>query len=321
MLSCNVQRPSKRKSMNILIAGASGFIGHELVHALKKNNHHITAIGRNKTTLLRTYSNNITCYTWDELPTLNANQFDAVINLCGLNISASRWNDTIKKQLIDSRVCTSEILIHWIIKHQAKPHFLCANAVGIYGVQKNDDRTAFDEDTFIDMKEPRDFLSEIGVRWQTALQPAIDYGMPVTIARFGVVLKKGQGMLKKLFPSFYLGLGSTIGDGEQCISWIHIDDVVSGITFLLNKPDLNGAFNLTSPYPVTQSQFAHEFAACLHRPLLLKMPAFLIRLLFGEMGEYLLLKGQRVLPKRLLDAGYSFIYPKLAQALQNEFKN
>ncbi len=305
--------------MNILIAGASGFIGHALVRALKSE-HQITTLGRNKSTLLRAFSKQMRSCTWDELPKLNATQFDAVINLCGLNIAASRWNDKIKKQLIESRVNTCDKLIQWIIKGEAKPHFICANAVGIYGIQAIDDLSTFDEDSPINIEHPRDFLSEIGTRWQSALQPAIDYGMPVTSTRFGVVLQKGQGMLKKLFPSFYCGLGSIVGDGEQCISWVHIDDVVGGIEFILNNPTLTGPVNLTSPYPVHQTQFAEDLAGCLHRPLFLRMPAFLIRLLFGEMGDCLLLKGQRVLPKRLLEADYVFKYPKLPQALQREFE-
>ncbi|MDP3706311.1 MAG: TIGR01777 family oxidoreductase [Legionellaceae bacterium] len=306
--------------MNILIAGASGFIGHALVRSLKID-HHITVLGRNKSTLQREFSNAATCCTWDELSQLDAKQFDAIINLCGFNIAASKWSEAVKKQLIDSRVSTSTILIHWLIKHQAKPHFICANAVGIYGLQDNGDQSAFDEDTLINTKNPPDFLSKIGVCWQEALQPAIDYGIPVTTTRFGVVLQKGQGMLKKLFPSFYLGLGAIIGDGQQSLSWVHINDVVGAITFLLNKPELTGAFNLTSPYPVSQKEFSHKLATCLHRPLFLKMPAFFIRLLFGEMGECLLLKGQRVVPKRLFEAGYQFQYPKLNQALQREFSN
>ena len=238
--------------MNILIAGASGFVGQELIRALKIN-HHVTALGREKTRLLRDVSSNVTCCIWDELPNLNANDYDAVINLCGYNISASRWSEGVKKQLIDSRVNTSATLIQWIIKHQAKPHFFCANAVGIYGLQDNSDPVAFNEDTPIDVGNPRDFPSEIGIRWQEALQPAEDYGMQVTTLRFGVVLKKGGGMLKKLVPSFYFGLGSIVGDGKQCISWVHMDDVVGAIIFLLNKPELTGALNITSPNPVSQS--------------------------------------------------------------------
>lgn len=304
--------------MNILIAGASGFIGHELTRALKSE-HNITTLGRKKSILLRDFPPDIPCYTWDELATLNANQFDAVINLCGFNIAASRWNDKIKKQLIDSRVSTCDQLTRWIIKHQAKPHFICANAVGIYGLQDQGDTRTFDEHTPINFDNPTDFLSEIGIRWQRALLPAQEYGMPVTSARFGVVLKKGQGMLKKLFPSFYFGLGSIIGNGKQYISWVHIDDVVGGLTFILNNPTLAGAINLTAPHPVTQAQFAHTLATCLHRPLFLKMPATIIRILFGEMGDCLLLKGQRVIPTRIQEAGYSFQYPKLEHALQHEF--
>ena len=115
--------------MNILLAGASGFVGQELIRALKPN-HYITALGRKKTGLLRDTSDHVTHCTWDELSTLNANDYDAVINLCGYNIAASRWTEQVKKQLIDSRVKTSDTLIQWVISHHAKPHFLCANAVG-----------------------------------------------------------------------------------------------------------------------------------------------------------------------------------------------
>ncbi len=304
--------------MNILLAGASGFVGQELIRALKPN-HYITALGRKKTGLLRDTSDHVTHCTWDELSTLNANDYDAVINLCGYNIAASRWTEQVKKQLIDSRVKTSDTLIQWVISHHAKPHFLCANAVGIYGLQDNGDPASFDEDTPIDLDHPRDFLSEIGIRWQQVLQPAVDYGMSVTTLRFGVVLKKNGGMLKKLIPSFYLCLGSIVGDGRQMISWVHMDDIVSAIIFLLNKPELTGAINITSPNPASQAQFSQVMAATMHRPLFLTMPAFLIRALFGEMGDCLLLKGQRVLPKRLIEAGYEFHHPQLAEALQHKF--
>lgn len=305
--------------MRILIAGGSGFIGKALVQAWQSA-HHITIIGRNKTKLMRAFPSPIVTGTWEELETFHAHDYDAVINLCGDNIGAARWNNAIKKRIIDSRVTSTQVLSQWMMSQQAKPHFLCANAVGIYGLQSNVDKTIYDEDTTIDMAHPSDFMSEIGIRWQIALQPAIDAGIPVTVTRFGVVLQKKQGMLKKLAPSFYLGLGSIIGDGAQTLSWIHIDDLVGALTFLLQDPALLGPINITSPQPVTQAQFAQTLAATLHRPLFLKLPAILIRLLFGEMGECLLLKGQRVLPKRLLIAGYDFQYPALASALEHEFQ-
>ena len=305
--------------MNLLIAGASGFIGQKLVAALRSE-HQITVLGRDISTLERHFSEPIGLCTWDTLSELDAKSFDAVVNLCGYNIAASRWSDAIKQQLIDSRVNTSKDLIQWIKQYEAKPHFICANAVGIYGMQNNGDSQAFDEDTFINEAHPIDFLSEIGIRWQQALQSAITYGMKVTSTRFGVVLGKGEGMLKQLSPSFNWGLGSIIGDGKQIISWVHIEDVVAGLIFLLHHPEWTGPFNLTSPYPVSQAEFARTLAKTMHRPLLFSMPAVAIHLLFGEMGDCLLLKGQRVLPKRLLASGYTFRYPDLASALSQCFK-
>lgn len=308
----------KDNRVNVLIAGASGFIGHKLVKVLQSD-HLITVLGRDIANLQRNFSEPVNIVTWEMLPDLEASTYDAVINLCGYNIAALRWSDTVKKQLIDSRVKTTATLVDWAITQQAKPQFICANAVGIYGMQDNADNTELDEDSPIDFENPRDFLSEIGVRWQQALQPAIDYGMNVTTTRFGIVLGKGGGVLKKLSLSFYMGFGSIIGDGKQIMSWVHIDDVVNAIIFLLNKPELTGAFNLTSPNPVAQAEFARALATTMHRPLFLKMPAFVIRMLFGEMGECLLLKGQRVVPNRLIEAGYDFCYPNLMDALQHEY--
>lgn len=304
--------------MNVLIAGASGFIGHKLVTALQKDNC-ITVLGRDMSNLANHFSKPINIISWDKLPDLDATKYDAIINLCGYNIAASRWNEDVKKQLIESRVNTTVALVDWLIKHHAKPHFICANAVGIYGMQDNKDDKELDEDSYIDFEHPRDFMSEIGVRWQSALQPAIDYGINVTITRFGVVLGKGGGVLKKLTPSFYMGLGSIIGDGQQIMSWVHIDDIVGALKFLLSKPELTGVFNITSPNPVSQAEFARTLATVMHRPLLLKMPAFVIRVLFGEMGECLLLKGQRVVPNRLVESGYNFCYPQLIEALRHEY--
>ena len=305
--------------MNILVAGASGFIGTELVEALELQ-HTITVLGRNIHRLQKRFSKKITIKTWEQLYQLDATNYDAIINLCGHNIAASRWNKRVKEELIHSRVDTNSQLISWLGKQNAKPHFICANAVGIYGLQINGDPGQFDEHSPIDILQPRDFLSEVGVRWQESLAPAIEQGIPVTTIRLGVVLKKGQGLLKKLALSFHMGMGGVLGDGTQIISWVHIDDVIASILFLLNRPDLTGAVNITSPNPVSQEQFAKLLAKTLHRPLLLKIPATIIRMLLGEMGDCLLLRGQRVMPKRLIEEGYQFAYPNCADALTREFQ-
>ncbi|WP_242602193.1 TIGR01777 family oxidoreductase [Legionella nagasakiensis] len=305
-------------TMNILLAGGTGFIGSELVDSFHAE-HQITVLGRDHHHIQRVFGKRVQACTWQRLSSLEAGHYDVVINLCGHNIAASRWTESAKKLIIESRVKTNAMLIQWLIDHQCKPHYYSANAVGIYGVQDKDTSHAFDEDSPIDFDHPRDFLSEVGIRWQKSLQPAIDYGMPVTITRFGVVLKSGQGMLKKLAPSFNLSLGSIIGDGEQIISWVHIADVIRAFHFLLEHPDLIGAFNITSPNPVPQKEFARLLAKAMHRPLFLKTPAFVIRLLFGEMGECLINRGQRVVPKRLPEEGFKFAYPDLEEALAREF--
>lgn len=306
--------------MNILIAGASGFIGTELVKALQ-DSHSITVVGRSIATLEKTFVSNIKKATWQDLDKLDLKQFDAVINLSGSNIGDARWSPKVKAELINSRVATNTALIQALIKQNAQPRYLCANAVGIYGVQTNGDRNAFDEHSKIDFSKPKDFLSEIGIAWQQALTPAIDNGMSVTSLRFGVVLKRRKGMLKKLELPFYLGLGSTLGDGEQVLSWIDSEDLVAAILFILQHPEITGPINLTSPHPVSQKEFAQTFAKVLHRPLILKTPASIIKLMFGEMGEFLLLKGQRVLPKRLQESGFEFKYPSLPQSLIKEYSD
>jgi uncharacterized protein (TIGR01777 family) len=305
--------------MNILIAGASGFIGTELVKALEPE-HTITVLGRDIQALQRHFSKNTATKTWEQLDQLDATNFDVVINLCGHNVAASRWNKSVKEKLIHSRIDTNTQLINWLIGKNAKPRFICANAVGIYGLQINGDPAQFDENSSIDIEHPRDFLSEIGIRWQESLAPATKEGIAVTTVRFGVVLKKNQGFLKKIVPSFRLGMGSILGDGRQIISWVHIDDVIASILFLLNRPDLTGAFNITSPNPISQEEFARILANILRRPLLLKIPAKIIQILLGEMGDCLLLRGQRVIPKRLIEEGYQFAYPQCADALKHELR-
>lgn len=301
----------------LLIAGASGFVGQALVKALKSD-YRITVIGRDTERLKSVFSTGVNLCSWNALDSLDAQSYDAIINLAGLNITEKRWTPAVKTELIVSRVKTTTDLITWAMKQNAKPAFYCANAIGIYGIQSKNDVRSLDEGTAIDFDQPKDFLSEIGIEWQKALNPAIDYGMSVTSLRFGVVINNKGGMLKRLIPSFKLGLGAIVGDGNQIISWIHIDDLIKIFRFLLSNPTLNGVFNLTAPNPLSQKQFARIMAKTMHRPLFLKLPAFMVKLLFGEMGENILLEGQRVFPKRLLEEGYEFKYPELELALQAE---
>lgn len=302
--------------MNILIAGASGLIGQELIHGLR-NDYNITVLGRHKDSLRQVFSGEIISVSWDELDTLSAKQFDVVINLCGYNIAASRWNSKVKSEIINSRVHTTEILVQWILRQNAHPHIYCANAVGIYGLQENGDPEAFTEASSVDFATPKDFLNEIGTQWQNALKDAENAGLAVTTTRFGVVLKKGKGFLGKLHPSFICGLGSIIGDGRQYLSWVDSADLVNAYRFLLDHRKIIGPVNITSPNPCMQKDFARAYAKSLKRPLLLTTPAFVTRFLFGEMGDTLINKGQKVIPQRLLDAGFQFKYDTITTALEH----
>lgn len=303
--------------MNILIAGASGFIGTLLANHLSKH-HHITVLGRHLEKLESVFSKHISKFTWDTLNTLDAQNYDLIINLSGANIGDKRWSANVKKELIESRTVTNQQLTNWLVNSNAKPRFFCASAIGVYGAQELS-TASFDEDSPLP-QSPNDFLQEIGFAWENSLNDAIDAGIPVTMLRFGVVLKKGQGMLKKLELPFRLGLGSILGSGKQGLSWIYYKDLINAIDFVIEHSLLTGPVNITSPCPVTQEEFATQLSKAIKRPLFLRIPALFIKLLFGEMGEYLLLKGQKVLPMRLGKQGFKFTYPRIETVLVEEFQ-
>jgi uncharacterized protein len=301
--------------MNILIAGASGLIGKTLTNSLSQK-HQITVLGRQLEKLEKTFPDHIQKLTWDDLTHHDANHYALIINLCGLNIGDKRWSESVKKELIESRTSTNLKLTEWLIHYNAKPRFFCANAIGIYGAEALS-TSSFDETTPLP-SSPHDFLQQISFAWEQSLQKAIDYSIPVTTLRFGVVLKKGEGMLKKLELPFWLGLGSVLGSGNQTLSWIYHKDLAKAVNFLIENPT-TGPVNITSPSPVTQKEFAQQFATALGRKLFFPTPAWFIKLVFGEMGEELLLKGQKVVPTRLTDLGFTFDYSDIGSALAADF--
>jgi uncharacterized protein (TIGR01777 family) len=299
--------------MNILIAGGTGFVGRNLIPKLI-NSHQVTVLSRKISDVEIAFRKQVNACDWDNLDKLNPEHFDSVINLCGRNIGQGRWTPEIKKELIDSRVNTTKQLLLWA--QNTNLHFYCANAIGIYGAYEKQTGNGFTEDNPINIEQNSDFLSKIGLLWQNACNES---NLDTTIMRFGVVLKKKEGMLKKLFPSFYLGMGSIIGSGQQFLSWIHINDLVKAIIFLLEHPEKKGIYNLTSPLPVKQAQFARRLAHSLNRPVLITLPNNVVKLIFGEMGDLLICKGQKVIPKRLIDEGFEFDYPTIKGALKKEF--
>jgi uncharacterized protein (TIGR01777 family) len=297
--------------MKIMLAGASGLVGSALVHAWS-NVHELVLVGRDLIKLKRQFPQS-TCLSWSDLESFKE-EVDVLIHLSGENVGSGYWTESLKHKILSSRVDTIHLLLNWMKACTKKPRILAANAIGYYGIGSD---IGFDETSHIDEQHPKCFLQQVAFAWQNAWQQT-DMNLSICWMRFGVVLKKGDGMLKKLWSSFYFGAGATLGHGQQMISWIDIDDLVAAIAWLIEHPEETGPINLCAPNPISQYQFAKALARAMHRPLCLSLPTWLVNLLFGQMGQELLLSGQSVLPKRLLEQGFQFKYPNIQQALEHE---
>ena len=301
-----------RDNMKIIVTGATGFVGKNLIPTLLEQQHVVFLIGRDLAKIYKIFGENVNALMWNQLEDILPDDIDAVINLAGENIGDGLWTKAKKARIKTSRVNAANQIVKWVLRYrQKKPHIYNASAIGIYGLQNNDNNEPFIETSPIPFGQPTDFLSDVAQAWEGALKPAIEAGIPVTFMRFAVVLKCKEGVLKKLEPSFSLGLGSILGKGNQPFTWIHIDDLIAGIHFLLGHPNVIGPVNLCSPSCVSQKEFAKTLAAAMKRPLMIKTPNWIIKILLGQMGVELLLKGQAVAPKRLLELGFKFNYPDL----------
>lgn len=293
--------------MHILINGGTGLIGSKLcVHFLAQG-FQVSILTRN----IQKVDVPKGAALIDNLNDENT-FYDVIINLAGEPLNQNRWNSRVKKDIYDSRIQSTQKIVSYIKKAKVKPKILVTgSAIGFYGASST---KQFSEDS-----KPADhsFIHKICSDWEAEGMRASEYGIRVCIIRAGIVLDKKKGALAKMLPLFKLGLGAQLGNGNQWMSWIHINDVVGAIDFLLQNVDLRGPFNLVSPGTVTNSDFTKKLAKALQRPSFLKLPDFMVNFLFGEMGDALLLKGQRVLPRNLMQAGYTFKFPILEEAFKD----
>jgi hypothetical protein len=275
--------------MNVAITGASGFVGRALSERLRSSGHSVTAIS------LRT----------QPPPEVFAG-CQAVVNLAGEPV-AQRWTPAVRERISNSRVQATRSLVA-ALRKQPPEVLVSASAVGYYGSRGDEILTE-------DSPPGHDFLGQVAVGWEQEAHAAEQFGVRVVTPRIGVVLGRGGGALAQMLLPFRLGVGGRLGTGKQWMSWVALEDLVSLIEFAVEDAALSGPVNAVAPNPVTNAAFTRELAATLHRPAILPVPAFALKILFGEMSE-ILLGGQRVIPQAALRAGFQFRYAELGEALR-----
>jgi len=293
--------------MDVVVTGSTGLIGRALGGALERAGHRMVPMVRSES--------GGEAIRWDPdrgvIDSEGLEGVGAVVHLAGEGIGTKRWNDEQKARIRDSRVRGTTLLAETLAKLGKPPKVLLSgSAVGIYG-----DRG--DEVLTETSRAGGGFLAELCVAWEAAAAPAREAGIRVSHLRTGIVLSGGGGALPKMLTPFKLGLGGRLGSGRQWMSWISIDDEVGAIVHLLGEEAPAGPVNLTAPNPVANADFTRALGQTLGRPTVLPVPKIGLKLLLGgEMAQDLLLGGQRVLPTRLLDSGFTFAHPELADALE-----
>jgi hypothetical protein len=298
--------------MKIVIAGATGFIGSHLTDELWQQFHSLVLLSRRPPAEVGVTKKQ--WLTWNPPAGGDWEQAidgaDGVINLSGEPIAAKRWSAEQKQKLRSSRIDSTRSLVNAIAKTKIKPQFLLsASAVGFYGPHG-------DETLNESSAAGHDFLSELCSEWEAEALKAEEHGVRVAVVRTGIVLAKGQGALAKMAPPFKMFAGGPLGSGKQWVPWIHIDDEIRLLMFLMEHGNARGAFNATAPNPVTMEEFSKTLGAVLNRPSWLSVPPSVLALIAGEMAD-MLLTGQRALPEAALKLGYIFKYPTLRAALES----
>lgn len=298
--------------MHIFITGGTGLIGSTLIRTLMaQGQHSLTVLTRNIAKASRKLGNDIKyCTSLDSMESLD--EYDAVINLAGEPLQKKYWSESQKDKLCKSRWETTRKLAKLIKAGENPPSvFISGSAVGFYG--------AHNDETLTEASYPHDeFTYRLCSKWEAIALSAASEKTRVCIVRTGIVLAETGGMLPMIAIPFKIGFGSALGSGKQYISWIHIQDMIDGIIYLLTLREAKGVFNFTSPNPVTNKRFSRVLARTLYRPCVFRIPKFLIKAVLGEAAT-MLIDGQRVMPQHLLDLHFRFTFEHLDDALLDLF--
>ncbi|MCH9769266.1 MAG: TIGR01777 family oxidoreductase [Gammaproteobacteria bacterium] len=308
--------------MHVSIMGGSGFIGQALVQHLLAQGHRVSVIGREASRITALFGERISAISWDDFvinPPRYLENCDWFINLAGASIGAKRWTQTYQNEVLNSRILTAGLVARECANLGSKaPTLFNASATGIYGLQESRSDglpPALSERTAIDFNTAPDFLAKVARAWERATWPAIGAGVRVVNLRFGLVLAANGGPLKKMALPVKLGVGGKMGNGQQPLSWISLHDLIRAIEFIYDHPALHGPINCVAPHAVTQAIFVKRLGSVLKRPTFLSTPAWLLQLCLGEMADEILLRGQHVLPEKLMHAGFCYQMPNIKVAL------
>lgn len=299
--------------MRVIITGGTGLIGRALSADLVSAGHEVVVLSRTpeQSTGLPSV---VRVERWDTRTGTGwghlADGAGAIVNLAGENIGADRWTDERKRRILDSRLDAGQAVVQAVEQAAQKPGVVVqASGIGYYGPRGNEEVT---EDT----ASGRDWLAQVAVQWETSTAPVEAMGVRRVVIRSGLVLSAEDGALPRMLPPFRLYVGGPLGNGQQWFPWIHCEDEAAAIRFLIENEEARGPFNLVAPYPLTNAQFSRALSRVMGRPAVMFAPGFVLKLLFGEMAT-LLLDGQRAVPKRLLELGFSFQFPIAEAALKN----
>lgn len=300
--------------MKIVITGGSGFIGGPLIRYFLAEKHIVRLLTRQPERTQARMPPSVQVEPWDGKNlgpwAQSLHEADAVINLAGESVANKRWSPQQKQTILSSRIDATKVLAQAIQQAAKKPAlFINASAVGYYGSVAEGSLTETSS-------RGQGFLAETCVQWEQEALRIQALGVRVVRLRIGVVLEKGGGALQKMLPPFQAFIGGPLGSGRQWVSWIHRDDLIGMMGYILTHPSIEGAVNATAPTPVRMKEFCQTLGVVINRPSSAPVPALVLRLMVGEMADEMLLSGQCVLPRQMESAGYVFRYPELQTALE-----